>query len=258
MAPRRRSASRWSSRPRATSSACRPLTIDGFDQLCRVTRPVREGRRRARRSTASACRTSRSASSTSAQLESVRDVSTWFEPDDGFALTSRSARRKAKAHDRDVVAAAVFEPERLRAGRGSAPVDHLRGRRVAGPRRARAVARPGGRRASSTPAAPPARRLGGRAAGRWPAARARARSRSAGTAAARRAPACTCWPAGDEPRRGDHQRLRRRAHLAVARLVRRLIQDSSGISLESLGKAMAAIADAARAPIRCSSSRPAG
>ena len=44
--------------------------------------------------------------------------------------------------------------------------------------------------------------------------------RFAGTAAAATVPACTCSGGASEPRRGNHQRLRRRTHLAAARLVR--------------------------------------
>jgi hypothetical protein len=86
----------------ATSSA-----IMGFDQLCRVhgTAMVdgtqREldlpGRRSSRLDV------------DLRQFESFRDLSAWFAPGDGLALTSLRPRG-AKGHDRDVIAAAVFEP----------------------------------------------------------------------------------------------------------------------------------------------------
>jgi hypothetical protein len=44
------------------------------------------------------------------RYESIRVVSTWFEPDEALALTAFRAR-KAKAHDGDLVAAAVIGPE---------------------------------------------------------------------------------------------------------------------------------------------------
>ncbi len=43
-------------------------------------------------------------------LDSIRHILAWFAPDDGVALCSRRPRG-AKGHDRDAVAATVFEPE---------------------------------------------------------------------------------------------------------------------------------------------------
>ncbi len=43
-------------------------------------------------------------------LDSVRQVLTWFAPDDGIALSTRRPRG-AKGHDRDVVTAIVVEPD---------------------------------------------------------------------------------------------------------------------------------------------------
>lgn len=83
--------------------------IDGFDQLCRVTGRFEQGGAEH----AVDClglRTSRSGGFDLAKLESVRAVSTWFEPDEGFALTAFRGR-KAKHHDADVVTAAVLGPE---------------------------------------------------------------------------------------------------------------------------------------------------
>ena len=92
------------------------------------------------------------------RFESIRAVSTWFEPDEALALTAFRAR-KAKAHDGDVLTAAVLGPDR------SAPVEDPRlsttygAERMADPRRPRAVAdRRRGRQSSSTRGARPARR----------------------------------------------------------------------------------------------------
>jgi hypothetical protein len=83
--------------------------VVGFDQLCRVTgRFEQSGTEYA--VDCLGLRTSRSEGFDPAKLESVRAVSTWFEPDEGFALTAFRGR-KAKHHDADVVTAAVLGPE---------------------------------------------------------------------------------------------------------------------------------------------------
>ena len=64
-------------------------------------------------------RTSRFGGFDLGKLESVRAVSTWFEPDEGFALMAFRGRR-AKHHDSDVITAAVLGPET------SAPVEDPR------------------------------------------------------------------------------------------------------------------------------------
>jgi len=86
----------------ATSSA-----VAGFDQLCRVHGTAmidgtqREfdlpGRRSSRPDV------------DLRKFESFRDVSAWFAPGDGVALTSLRPRG-SKGHDRDLIAASVFEP----------------------------------------------------------------------------------------------------------------------------------------------------
>lgn len=53
------------------------------------------------------------------RYESIRAVSAWFDPDEGFALTAFRPR-KAKAHDADLLAAAVIAAD------GSAPVEDPR------------------------------------------------------------------------------------------------------------------------------------
>jgi hypothetical protein len=44
------------------------------------------------------------------RFQSIRAVSSWFGPDEGFALTALRPR-KAKAHDADLIAAAVLGPD---------------------------------------------------------------------------------------------------------------------------------------------------
>jgi hypothetical protein len=83
--------------------------IAGFDQLCRVTGRFEQGGA----GHAVDClgvRTSRFGGFDLAKLESIRAVSTWFEPDEGFALMAFRGR-KAKHHDSDVVTATVLGPE---------------------------------------------------------------------------------------------------------------------------------------------------
>ena len=83
--------------------------VEGFDQLCRVTgRFELDGTDHA--VDFLGVRTSLSGSFDLGNLESVRAVSSWFEPDEGLALMAFRGR-KAKAHDSDVVTAAVLGPE---------------------------------------------------------------------------------------------------------------------------------------------------
>jgi hypothetical protein len=83
--------------------------IGGFDQLCRATgRFELDGAEHV--VDCLGVRTSRSGGFDLEKLESIRAVSTWFEPDEGFALTAFRGR-KAKHHDSDVVTAAVLGPE---------------------------------------------------------------------------------------------------------------------------------------------------
>jgi hypothetical protein len=92
--------------------------IVGSDQLCRVTGTfARSGTEHAVDSLG--LRTSRSGGFDLAKLESVRAVSSWFEPDEGYALTALRGR-KAKHHDSDVVTATVLGPQ------PSAPVEDPR------------------------------------------------------------------------------------------------------------------------------------
>jgi hypothetical protein len=83
--------------------------VEGFDQVCRVSgRFERDGAERA--VDCLGVRTSRSGGFDLSKLESIRAVSTWFEPDEGLALVAFRGR-KAKSHDGDVITATVLGPE---------------------------------------------------------------------------------------------------------------------------------------------------
>jgi hypothetical protein len=83
--------------------------VAGYDQLCHVTgRLARDGEEREVE-----CLGVRSWFPGPIDLdryESIRAVSNWFEPDEAMVLTAFRGR-KAKAHDSDLVAAAVIGPE---------------------------------------------------------------------------------------------------------------------------------------------------
>ena len=87
---------------------------EGCSQLCRVT-----GRHGSHDIDCLGLRCEFSDAIDLTRFESIRAVSVWFDPDQGFAVTAFRPR-KAKAHDRDLVAAAVI------AGEGSAAVDDPR------------------------------------------------------------------------------------------------------------------------------------
>lgn len=81
----------------------------GFEQLCRVHgRFALEGAEHA--VDCLARRAVRTAPLDLGHLDSVRDVSAWFEPDDGLALVSLRPHR-ARGHDADLLTAAVLCPE---------------------------------------------------------------------------------------------------------------------------------------------------
>ncbi|HTU84722.1 MAG TPA: hypothetical protein VMF57_04055 [Solirubrobacteraceae bacterium] len=83
--------------------------VEGYDQLCRVTgRLALDGEER--EVDCLGVRTWFPGPIELERYESIRAVSTWFEPDEAMALTAFRAR-KAKAHDGDLVAAAVIGPE---------------------------------------------------------------------------------------------------------------------------------------------------
>jgi hypothetical protein len=88
--------------------------LAGWDQLCRVT-----GIFGSNDVDCLGVRSSWSDDIDLARFESIRAVSVWFDPDEAFALTAFRPR-KAKAHDGDLLAAAVIAPD------GSAAVEDPR------------------------------------------------------------------------------------------------------------------------------------
>jgi hypothetical protein len=81
---------------------------DGFDQLCRVRgRFVLGG---AEYAVDALGRRGSHAVLEAHEFESIRDVSAWFEPDEGIALTALRPPGAA-GQDRDIVIASVFEPK---------------------------------------------------------------------------------------------------------------------------------------------------
>ncbi len=91
-------------------------TPEGFEQLCRVhARIAAEDAERVVESLGRRCAL---AGVDVGDLDSVRDVSAYFEPAVGIALTALRPRRRRGGHDRDVMLAAVLEE-----GAGHAVVD---------------------------------------------------------------------------------------------------------------------------------------
>jgi hypothetical protein len=88
--------------------------LAGWDQLCRVT-----GAFGSNEVDCLGVRSSWSDDVELARFESIRAVSVWFDPDEAFALTAFRPR-KAKAHDGDLLAAAVIAAD------GSAAVEDPR------------------------------------------------------------------------------------------------------------------------------------
>jgi hypothetical protein len=83
--------------------------LEGWDQLCRVSgRFEHDGIEHA--VDCLGLRTWWSAPVDLERFQSIRVVSAWFEPDDGLTVTAFRPR-KAKAHDQDVLAAAVIAPD---------------------------------------------------------------------------------------------------------------------------------------------------
>jgi hypothetical protein len=83
--------------------------FEGYDQLCRVTGSVSlDGGEH--EVDCLGVRTWFPGPIDTERYESIRAVSTWFEPDEAMALTAFRAR-KAKAHDGDLIAAAMIGPE---------------------------------------------------------------------------------------------------------------------------------------------------
>jgi hypothetical protein len=85
--------------------------IEGYDQLCRVRgRALLDG---GEREIDLPGRRGSRPEIDFGKFESVRDLGAWFAHGDGLALSSFRPRG-AKGHDRDVVAASLFEPAGLR------------------------------------------------------------------------------------------------------------------------------------------------
>lgn len=82
---------------------------EGFDQLCRIQgRFSLDG---AERAVDSLGRRGSRPQLDVREFQEIRDVSAWFEPDEGIALTALRPRGAA-GHDKDIVVASVFEPAR--------------------------------------------------------------------------------------------------------------------------------------------------
>jgi hypothetical protein len=83
--------------------------VEGFDQLCRVSgRFALDGGEHT--IDCLGLRTSWSSALDLERFESIRAVSSWFDPDEGLALTAFRSR-KAKGHDGDMMTAAVIGPD---------------------------------------------------------------------------------------------------------------------------------------------------
>jgi hypothetical protein len=83
--------------------------IDGFDQLCRVHGPAVVGGEH-RALDLPGRRGSHHPALEPGELESIRDVSAWFGESGGVALTALRPSG-VKGHDRDVIAASVFDAD---------------------------------------------------------------------------------------------------------------------------------------------------
>lgn len=88
--------------------------IAGHDQLCRVTGRFALDGGAPRAVDCLGVRTWFSGSIELGHYDSIRAVSSWFEPDEALAVTALRAR-KAKGHDADLLAAAVISPDRAEA-----------------------------------------------------------------------------------------------------------------------------------------------
>jgi hypothetical protein len=95
-----------------------PDGIEGWEQLCRVSGSFEQDGRR-HEVDCLGLRTAWPAGVDLGKFESVRAVSAWFHPAEGMSVMAFRPR-KAKAHDGDLLAAAVIAPE------GSPPVEDPR------------------------------------------------------------------------------------------------------------------------------------
>lgn len=99
--------------PHGEAAAASASAPDGFDQLCRVRgRLALDGEERS--IDCLGRRGFRPQLPDFGRFESLRDVSAWFEPDEGISLLSLRPR-KASGHGDDLVTAALFEPEAIHA-----------------------------------------------------------------------------------------------------------------------------------------------
>ena len=197
-----------------------------------------------------------------AKFESIRAVSVWFEPDEGFALTAFRPR-KAKAHDADLVAAAVIAPEAPRRSRIRGCPPHMR-RRMAGPRRPRAVADRGRRHEQQYP------RAGLGRGSRPPRTGRRRRARAAGRAVSLAQPLARGRrdvppgpPAMSATRQSRGPGSRRSSRTSAACSPPRYAIRSSACSTRPGSRSRSSArrwrrSPSARDPTRCSSSRPDG
>jgi hypothetical protein len=87
--------------------------FEGYDQLCRVAGRL-ELNGGEREVDCLGVRSWFSGAIDLERFESIRAVSSWFEPDEAIALTAFRSR-KAKSHEGDLIAAAVIGPEHSRA-----------------------------------------------------------------------------------------------------------------------------------------------
>ena len=202
------------------------LTVDGAQPRGRVPRRTRSDAPRA-------CNRR--------ELDSVRGVSGWFEPDRGAGAAGAAARAAPRATNRIVIAATLFEPEgwiRVEEPRLSTTY-----RRRRPPRARRAWSCGSATARSSIRGARPPRRAGpGRAstatASRLQVTPLRCHSRRARRAG--RVPARALLDAGPMARHGGgDQRFRRRAHVAAGGLVRGLrgvLGDLAGAARQGDGR----------------------
>jgi hypothetical protein len=93
----------------AASAPASATALPGFDQLCRVSGRATLGGSAEQEIDVLGLRAVRRALDLS-RLDSLREVSAWFEPDEGLSLTAVRPRG-VRGHDRDTMIAAVFDAD---------------------------------------------------------------------------------------------------------------------------------------------------
>jgi hypothetical protein len=83
--------------------------VEGFDQLCRASGRLTLGGDE-REVSCLASRSTRDGALDLERFESFRQVSAWFEPDSGLALTALRPR-KSRGQESDLISASVLEPQ---------------------------------------------------------------------------------------------------------------------------------------------------